>query len=77
MFHLNPHIVWDRASDGSATLSVPWSEFRYSVSADTPYAEACIGFSDAYDEVLLSKDEFARFSEVMRQHGVIPLSERE
>ena len=77
MFCLNPHVVWDWAADGAATLSVPWSDFRFPVPPGTENGEGCVMFSNAYDEVLRSKEEFDRFAEVMRQHGVIPLSEQE
>jgi hypothetical protein len=76
-FPLHDHVVHDRAADGSVTLSVPWSEFRFAVPAGATEAEAKRGFNRAYlAHVAASKDEATALRQAVVAAGYVPLGEQ-
>jgi hypothetical protein len=76
-FPLHEHVVHDRAADGSVTLSVPWSDFRYTAPAAATEADAKRDFNRAYlDHVAASQAEQQALRAAAIAAGHVPLSER-
>lgn len=74
-FPLHDHIVFTDHSDGTITVSVPWSEFKVTTEGDMRDAKRAFmrGFKEFFRN---NAEEQAKLGPYMEAHGYLPLSKR-